>query len=401
MKKFLLSVVETKEDIKKFHEVAKTIYKGDKNWVCPLFDDIEHTFSPTHNELFVVDGGGEAIRWVLSDQNGKLVGRIAAFYNRKKALAEMQPTGGCGFFECINSFEGATVLFDAARDWLLERGMEAMDGSINFGDRMQWWGVLVDGFTMPLYAMNYNKPYYAALFEAYGFGNYFNQITYLRELKPQIQMPEALYNKAQRLFANPEYSFKTFDKKQTLKMAEDFCSIYNKAWAKFEGVKPLTLNQAQKMILTMKPIIDSDVLYMSYYKDEPIGFFVMIPDINQIIRDFGGKFTFFNKLRFLCRLKCKRINRLAGLIFGVVPEFQSHGVEAAMIRMFEIYTQQKRTVKKVQYRTLEMGWVGDFNPVMMRMCESYVRAVRYKRNITFRYLFDRSKEFTRAPRRRK
>lgn len=398
MKKFLLLEVQTQSDIKKFHRVARELYRDDKSWVHPLINDIEHIFSPEHNALFTADGGGEAIRWVLTNEKGELVGRIAAFYNKKKAADEAQLTGGCGFFECINSFDAATTLFDAAREWLKARGMEAMDGSINFGDRLQWWGVLVDGFTQPLYAMNYNLPYYAALFEAYGFGNYFNQITYLRELKPEIQMPESLHIKAERLFANERYSFRTFDKKQTLKMAEDFRSVYNSAWAKFEGVKPLTSEQTRALIGAMKPIIDSDVLYMSYFDGEPIGFFVSVPDINQIIGDFKGRLSLFNKLRFIFRLKTKRINRLAGLIFGVTPDFQSHGVEAAMIRQLEIYSERRLAQGKVQYAVLELAWVGDFNPVMMRMCESYVRAVRYKRHITFRYLFDREKEFTRAPR---
>ncbi|MFR9543154.1 MAG: hypothetical protein SNH27_14005, partial [Rikenellaceae bacterium] len=267
--------------------------------------------------------------------------------------------------------------------------------------RLQWWGVLADGFTQPIYGMNYNLPYYPALFEAYGFGNFFNQISYLREFKEEIVMPDALHNKAERLFENPDYSFRTFDKKQARKMAEDFCTIYNKAWAKFEGVKPLSLESAVGMIKQMNPIIDSEVLFMSYYKEQPIGFFVNVQDINQIIVDFKGKFNLVNKLRLLYRLKTKKINRLSGLIFGVVPEFQSHGVEAGMIRQLEIYTQKRREAGNEQYNSLEMAWIGDFNPVMMRMCESYVRAVRYKRHITFRYLFDREKEFTRAPRLKK
>lgn len=398
MKNFVTERVETSAQVKKFHSVARHLYRGDKNWVQPLVSDIEHIFSAEHNPLFTVDGGGEAERWLLRDANGNLVGRIAAFYNKGKAAIEAQPTGGCGFFECIDNQEAANTLFDTARDWLAERGMEAMDGSINFGDRMQWWGVLAEGFTMPLYAMNYNHPYYPALFEAYGFGNYFNQITYNRSLVPEITMPESLHNKAERLFENPEYRFTTFDNKQASKMADDFCHIYNKAWAKFDGVKPLTREAAAKMIGTMMPIIDSKVLYMAYHNDEPIGFFVMLPDINQLIVKFGGRFGIIEKLRLLWGIKRKKINRLAGLIFGTIPEFQSHGVEAAMIRKFEIYTIEKRAEHADQYKTLEMGWIGDFNPVMMRMCESYVRATRHKRHITYRYLFDRQKPFERCPR---
>ena len=51
----------------------------------------------------------------------------------------------------------------------LQKGMEAMDGPINFGERDRWWGLITEGFTPPLYCMNYNPPYYIALFENYGF----------------------------------------------------------------------------------------------------------------------------------------------------------------------------------------------------------------------------------------
>lgn len=399
MEKYELRQVCTASDVKDFYRVARSIYASDESWVEPLHGDVEHLFDPRVNKLFTENGGGEAIRWVLRDtETGLLIGRIAAFYNREKAALERQPTGGCGFFECIDSVGASSVLFDAARDWLFERGMQAMDGSINFGDRMQWWGVLVEGFSQPLYGMNYNRPYYGRLFEAYGFENYFNQITYFRELNADIVMPEALAAKAERLFENPQYEFRTFDIKHTDQMARDFCAIYNQGWAKFEGVKPLTEGSAKAMISAMKPIIDPTILYMAYHDGRPIGFFVMLPDINQLIGRFHGRLGLLQKLQLMINIRRHKIDRVAGLIFGIVPDYQGHGVEAALIRSFELYIERKRKAGRVQYRTLEIGWIGDFNPVMMRMCESYVKATRFKRHVTFRYLFDRTAPFARAPR---
>ncbi|WP_449435012.1 hypothetical protein [Pedobacter steynii] len=54
-----------------------------------------------------------------------------------------------GFFECINDKEAAFKLFDTAKLWLAENGMEAMDGPINFGENDSFWGLLVEGFTPP------------------------------------------------------------------------------------------------------------------------------------------------------------------------------------------------------------------------------------------------------------
>src|SRR3546814_3717429 len=73
-----------------------------------------------------------------------------------------------------------------AKTWLEGKGMEAMDGPINFGDRDKWWGLLVDGFYEPCYTCNYNPPYYQDFFEQYGFQLYFKQYTYLRKVKEKV-----------------------------------------------------------------------------------------------------------------------------------------------------------------------------------------------------------------------
>ena len=68
----------------------------------------------------------------------------------------------------------------------MERGMEAMDGPINFGERDKFWGLLIDGFHEPLYGMNFHAPYYQKLFENYGFQIYFNQLCYGRKVYDEV-----------------------------------------------------------------------------------------------------------------------------------------------------------------------------------------------------------------------
>src|SRR5439155_571400 len=137
---------------------------------------------------------GEAERWIVGDGNGKLIGRIAAFTNKKyKNKGDDVPVGGMGFFECIDDQEAANLLFDTAKDWLQQRGMEAMDGPINFGERDRWWGLVTQGFQEPLYCMNYNPPYYSTLFEHYGFRNFFNQVCF--GLNPKKKLSEKLFER--------------------------------------------------------------------------------------------------------------------------------------------------------------------------------------------------------------
>lgn len=391
-KKYTLHEVNSPALVREFLELPERIYKGNPHWVRPLDNDIEGVFDRSKNELFA---DGDAIRWIARDGQGRVVGRIAAFYNRPLAESNDQPTGGCGFFEAENDGRLAAMLFDAAREWLAARGMEAMDGPINFGPRDSWWGLLVEGFEyQPLYTMPYNPPYYKDLFEAYGFMNYFNQHTYRRELV-EGRLSPSVYERVKRLEETPGYRFEHIDKRRLEQVAEEFRTIYNKAWALFTGVKTMDRAEAARLMNMLKPIIDERLIYFAYFKDEPIGFFIMVPDLNRIIGRFGGKLNLWNKLRLMWLLKvARKVDRVSGLIFGVTPEYHGKGIEAGMIRAFEKVIADRQ----VDYKSLELAWIGDFNPVMMRMVENYVCASKHKMHTTYRYLFDRSKEFRRCPR---
>ena len=385
-------VREDKRLVREFLDLPKSIYKGNPSWVCPFDDSIESVFDPSRNKLFA---DGEAIRWVAYDSSGRAVGRIAAFYDREHAYSYEQPTGGCGFFEAIDDQQLADMMFDAARDWLAQRGMEAMDGPVNFGSRDAWWGLLVEGYEFqPLYENPYNPPYYKALFENYGFQNYFNQNTYIWKCYDD-SINDVVYDRVKRLMSTPGYRFEPLGKGDLKTAAENIRLIYNKAWALFTGVKPMSEQQAQDMMKMLRPIVDRDVIYFAYFNDEQIAFFVMVPDLNRIIGKFRGKLNLINKLRLMWDLKVRRrSDRIFAIIFGVTPEFQGKGVESGMMKyMLENYVRTDRN----HYRTIEFAWIGDFNPVMNRMVERYICARRHKVHTTYRYLFDRTKEFKRCP----
>jgi GNAT superfamily N-acetyltransferase len=392
MTQYVLEEVLTPGQRKQFIDLPKRLYKGNRYWVCPLDNDIEARFDPSRNELFQ---GGEAIRWIVRETaGGRVVGRSAAFYNSEQAAIEEQPTGGCGFFESTDDQKVADMLFDAARDWLRGRGMEAMDGPVNFGDRDQWWGLLVDGHELqPLYANPYNPPYYKELFENYGFQNYFNQYSYYRTIDIGALNP-GVYERVKRLNETPGYSFQHISKKNMEQVADDFRRIYNKAWAQHSGVKPIDREHAMKLMKTLRPIIDERLIYFARFNGEPIGFFIMVPDINRVIGRFMGKLNLINKLRLMWLVRHGKADRIFAMIFAVDPDFHGKGIESGMMHCFE----QIASKGGLPYKTLELAWVGDFNPVMMRMVESYVCASRHKMHVTYRYLFDREKPFARCPR---
>ncbi len=379
--------VTSKKLSKEFILVNVEINKNNPNYIRPLDKDINEVFDPKKNKAF---RHGEAVRWLLKDETGKLIGRVAAFTNKKyKNKGDDVPVGGIGFFDCINDQNAADMLFDVAKHWLMQRNMQAMDGPINFGERNRWWGLLVEGFQPPLYCLNYNPPYYKGLFENYGFKLFFQQICFALKVKDRLQ--QKFYDRHAALAQDPNFSARYIDKSQLEKFARDFTIVYNKAWAGHGGLKELSNRAVLKMFKTMKPVMDERICWFTYYKDEPIAIWINLPDLNQWFKYLNGKFDLWHKLKFLWVKKIKPCKKFTGLAFGIVPEFQGKGVDAYMVM-------EGAKIIQVQmlYDDYEMQWIGEFNPKMINVAES-LGTYRSRKLITCRYLFDRTKEFKQHP----
>ena len=372
-----------------FLHLPVKLYKNEPHWIRPLDKDIKQVFDKEKNKYF---RNGELTRWILVNWKGETIGRVAAFINKKTVTKDNdQPTGGMGFFECINDQAAANMLFDACKNWLQERGMEAMDGPINFGDRDRWWGLLVKGFNIePNYTCNYNFPYYQQLFEEYGFQTYFEQITFVRRVMDPLN--PRLKEKAERIFQNPKYSFRHMRLYEIDKYTQYFHEIYNAAWASHKGVPQLSLQVAKHLMKQMKPIIDEKIMWFGFYEDKPIAFFIMLPEVNQIFKYVNGKMDLIGKLKFVWHKWRKTNKKMFGTVFGIVPDHQGKGVEGAIIEVVRLRVQGDYQ----RYTDFEMNWIGDFNVRMIHVAEQ-VGGDRGKMHKTYRYLFDRNKPFKRMP----
>lgn len=369
-----IAEVVNKKDANEFLDVARQVYIHDNEWVCPLDNDIRAVFDPEINSYYQ---HGEAIRWILKDEQGKLIGRVAAFINEKKANYDEKRIGGIGFFECIDDSEAAKLLFDKAVDWLKERNVTSVDGPINFGENDQYWGLLVEGFTSPSYGMAYNPPYYQKFFEDYGFGVKMEQMTnkfYLKEgLSPRfVKIANYIMER------KPSISTERFDPKRIDKYAEDFLYIYNAAWAEFENFTPIKKEYVLETFKQMKPVLNPNLIQFAYVNGEPASFVVSLPDVNQIFKRFKGKLNLINKIRFVLLKRKQVIDRVRVVVMGTHPKFQGIGLESVItFRSFEY------CFKETPLNEVELSWVGDFNDKMIAIHKG-LGAVPSKKHITYR-----------------
>lgn len=139
--------------------------------------------------------------------------------------------------------------------------------------------------------------------------------------------------------------------------------------------------------------MDERLVWFAYRDNDPIAIFTNLPDLNQWFKYLHGKFDLLHKLKFLWVKKTKPCNKFSGLVFGVVPEFQGKGVDAYMIGEAAKFVQSDAS----PYNEYEMQWIGDFNPKMLNVASSLGDAYQSRKLTTYRYLFDRTKEFKRHP----
>jgi GNAT superfamily N-acetyltransferase len=380
-----VSEVKTESQKKEFINFPKRLYRDDPHWVCPLDSEAEAVFDPARNAAF---SHGVATRWILSGDDGKTIGRVAAFIDNIRSEANRQPTGGFGFFEVTESREAAFMLFDTAREWLTARGMKAMDGPVNFGDNDNYWGLLVDGFVQPGFGMPYNKEYYLKYFEDYGFRTYFEQYSYHRDVASVVEFPERFRKIAEWISKRPGYTYRHFEYSKADKFIGDMVEIYNATWAVFkEDFTPLDPARVRTTMQQAKAFMDPELVWFAYHNEKPVAFFVLLPDLNQIIKHFNGRLTPWNIIRFVWYKTTHRMTRARALVAGVHPSYQNSGIESAIfLEIFRVFR------KKRYYKELELSWVGDFNPKMISIYEA-IGAHKAKTHLTMRYMIDNTIAF--------
>ena len=374
--------IDSKKEIDLFHEFPFSIYRDYPNWIPPLRFEVENVFNPKKNSFF---DGGVCERYLMYEGE-KLVARFALMNHPEKDAALTPKMGGMGFLEMINDQSVADEVINFARSWHKEHDYSAFRGPINFGQNMNYWGLLVENFEEPpIYGMFYHPPYYKELLENTGADKLDDHWSYKRDFTEPI--PERMVRITDRIESRPDVTTRPIDMKNLERDAEFIRSIYNQAWRhqdiseREDEFTELTREATQQMVQDLKRIMIPESVQLAFVNGEPASFSVSIPDLNEISAETGGKLNWWHIPKLL-RFK-RRVKHLRTMVFGTLPKYRKLGLEALVfVRGIQMTHQAASTLEY-----LEGAWVSEKNWLMQRSLEA-LGCVHHKTHRTYRWDID-------------
>ena len=146
-----------------------------------------------------------------------------------------------------------------------------------------------------------------------------------------FNFPSEIMKIADWIAKRPGYSFCHFEFREKEKYIKNIVEIYNSTWSTFkEDFTPLDPEFLEESLKKAKVFMDEDIIWFAYFNDRPIAFFILFPDLNQILKYFNGKLNFWNIIRFGYFKITHKMTRMRAVVGGVVPSYQNSGVESGI-----------------------------------------------------------------------
>lgn len=361
------------ENINDFFEVPFKVYK-DSQYISPFKDDIKR-FLSKKNPL--IRHFGELTFFVAYNDEGQPVGRITAHIHHKSNELHQMKRGFFGYFDCEDNIETARLLLGAAEKWLKARGMTEIAGNFNL-TAMQQIGVMVDGFEKQPYTDQlYTPPHIHKLLEELGFSPFFPVTTFELDLKA-LDLSVFIDPKLEALKKNPDYEFRTLEKSKLKEQVEFACSLLNDGFKNNPMFVPLTNEEFWFQAKDMSLIIDEKITSFVYYKKEPAGVVIVIPDFNPLMKEFRSRLSW--KLPFKLFTYRKKAKRCILIFASVRGDQHSNGLGLVMVN------EALRNMKERGYETMGVTWVSDENKAPLAMvkrtgAKPYHRLYLYKKDL--------------------
>lgn len=360
--------VTSKADLDRFIKVPASILGSDPAWIPPLHLERRLHLGAKTNPWF------EHARWQgwLAYRGDRAVGRISAQIDTLHLERHADATGFFGMLDAEDSQETFATLIETAEQWLRGQGIERARGplSLSINDEV---GLLIDGFeTPPVFMMGHARPYYGARIEACGYHKAKDMLAYM--VSPDFPAPKVM----NRLLAKSlsRINVRPLDRSRFDEELATLRDIFNDAWADNWGFVPFTEAEFKDLGHTLKVLIASELIQIAEVDGVPAAFIVALPNVNEVIKDFGGKLLPFNWAKLLWGLK-KRFPKSSRVpLMGVRRSF--HNTPLGPGLAFLVIDAVRHHLVSRGVEQVELSWILEDNAGMRNIIES-IGGVDYKR----------------------
>ncbi|ETZ88812.1 hypothetical protein L829_2382 [Mycobacteroides abscessus MAB_030201_1075] len=269
--------VESHRDAKQFIAMPWHIYGDDPRWRPTLRRVMQAKMNSKHNPLH----GEVQVENFVAYRGGSPVGRISAAIDS----AYVQRYGECaffGFFESEDDESIAGALLGEAERWAARRGVTKMVGPFSYTSREEV-GLLVSGYDRPPALMQpYNPRYYPALVEASGYRKKFDTASYRWHLDGSQDVRQRLVRRADAVMRDQAVTVRSVRMRHYTEELEVLRGLYNDSFAHHPENVPLSREVFSGMAAEMRPLIDPNIVRIVESEGTPVGFLLMLPDVNEI-----------------------------------------------------------------------------------------------------------------------
>ncbi len=358
-----IKAVESKTDLMKFIKFPWQIYGNDPYWVPPLIRERKTFLNPAKNPFFK----HAEVALFLAQQGDETVGTIAAVIDDKYNTFQEERAGVFGLFEVIEDYAVAQRLLSTARDWVKDRGMEIIRGPLNFSQNYEY-ALLVDGFdSRPVVLMTYNPPYYVDFIERFGFQKAKDLYAYTADSSyyggDVSGLPQKIFRVAEIARRRKEILVRKVRLKEDFEGEIEIAkTVYNSSWSKLWGFVPLTEEEFDYIAEGLKPFLDEDLIFVAEVGDQPVGFSLTLPDINQALFHIrNGRLFPLGWLKFLWY--SRKIDTLRLFAMGIIEEYRGRGIDALF------YLETAKAALRKGYKRMEMSLILEDNEMTNRIIQ--------------------------------
>ncbi len=359
--------VKNRHDLNQFLQIPHTIYRNDPCWIPPLQFDRRQNLS-SKNPYFK---HAQFKAW-LAYRNGKPVGCISAQIDQLHLDRYDDATGFFGSLESEDDPQIFQTLLHTAESWLSANGIRRIRGPFNLSINQEC-GLLVEGFeTPPAVMMGHARSFYGHRIEEQGYRKAKDLLAYHIELPLKFTpMMLAMMKKAGKQVQI--HKMRRSDFQDELEVLQD---IFEDAWSDNWGFIPYTKSEFEHMGQNLKLLVPDGFVNIATVNGLPAAMMVLIPNLNEIIRDMQGRLLPFNWLKLLWRLKVKhpRSGRVA--LMGVRKKFQNSRLGAALALL--VIEGCEKYALPYGMKEAELSWILEDNKGMRNILDG-LGAAAYKR----------------------